>query len=153
MTEQERSSWGRRAAVLVTIMVGAVLVRSAIFHIENPYAHLSSIYAYRLTTPVVGVVVAATVPFLQLTLGAMLIAMPPARATALRWAAVLFSIFVATQLLTYLRGIDTSCGCFASANQTPIGIGSITLPASCAIAALWGSRLVVHGENIMEPRR
>ena len=123
--------------------IGAILIRSAVVHLENSYAFLASVYAYDLVGRKMGVGLAIVLPAVQLAIGAMLIFSPDSRWFSLRLSAVLFGTFTVVQIATLSRGLNIDCGCFGSSLPNPIGWTSISFVAALCLlsiaAATWGS--------------
>jgi putative oxidoreductase len=129
----------QRARIMIGIVargLGIVLVRSALYHIENNYAFLSSVYSFKIVTAGVGLAVAAFLPYLQLTLGVALVVAPRLWRSALWMTAVLFSVYATMQIVTLARGLNISCGCFGPSSDNPIGVMSLALAVGCAFAAI-----------------
>lgn len=135
-TKLERPRW---LALGLALGLGMVLIRSAMFHIENSYAFLLVIDSYRLLPSSAAAVAAAVVPYFQLTLGLMLLFFPKHWRTAFGWCAGLFLLFTLAQVFNYVRGLNISCGCFAPSDDNPIGLRSIGLAAGATVAAVIGA--------------
>jgi hypothetical protein len=114
-----------------TLVVAAVLLRSALFHLGNGYAFLSTIHAYRLSPAWLGTLAAGFLPVFQLTLGMALLFFPAHCRAALGYSSGLFLAFTFVQSITYLRGLDIACGCFGSLAESPIGPRSIAFAGTC----------------------
>ncbi|MEI7701899.1 MAG: MauE/DoxX family redox-associated membrane protein [Planctomycetia bacterium] len=134
---EEKDSLSRKWSVrLVAVTVGAILIRSAVRHLENSYAFLASIYSYDLVSRDIGVVMAVVLPATQLTLGLMLMFFQDMRRFALLFSAGLFGVFVTAQIVTLARGLNIDCGCFGSEMKNPIGWKSICLTAGLFIVSV-----------------
>lgn len=119
------------------MIVGAILIRSAVGHLENSYAFLASIYAYDLVSSGTGLILAASLPATQLTLGLMLLSFRNMRYFALTVSAVLFLLFSVVQGITLVRGLNIGCGCFGSSMPNPIGWQSLSFVVGlCFVSAL-----------------
>jgi hypothetical protein len=136
---------------LSALGLGAVLVRSSMFHIANSYAFLSAIYSYKLVTPLIAVISAAVLPYLQLTLGIILLFFPRRRCSAFAWSASLFLVYSAAQVFAYARGLNIACGCFSPSADDPIGIGSIGTAIGCACVAVAGTVLTLRSRDTAQP--
>lgn len=108
-----------------TMCIGAVLVKSAILHLQNSYAFLASVYSYDLMSPNLGVLVAALLPSIQLALGVMLLFFGDRRVVGLICCALMFLSFSVIQMITLWRGLNISCGCFGASIENPVGPASI----------------------------
>ena len=132
---------GVRKAVgaIFAVACGLVLVRSAMFHLGNPFGFLATVYSYDLLSQATGVVVAAVLPAAQLVLGLLLVLFAEYRKTSMKFAAWLFVGLAVVQLVTLYRGLNITCGCFGpSVEENPIGPSSIGLAAGCAVLAFLG---------------
>jgi len=67
------SSLGAIVSGITVLGLGTVLVIAAASKTWNPYSFLSGVYRYEIVGPPLGVVVAAFLPFLELTVGIMLL--------------------------------------------------------------------------------
>jgi hypothetical protein len=124
--------------------LGFILVRSAMFHVENSYAFLLSLDSYKLVPPAVALAAAALVPYFQLTVGVMLLFFPRSWPTAFGWCAGLGLLFTSAQVIDYARGLNIACGCFSPSDDNPIGIRSIGLAAGATVAAVAGTFLTAR---------
>lgn len=122
--------------------LGALLIRSSIFHVENGYAFLSAIYSYRLLPFSIGLLLAALLPSLQMALGITFFFLPKAWHTAFTSAAMLFLLYASAQTITYMRGLNITCGCFGPSADNPIGFWSIGLAWLCFSFSTAGALLV-----------
>jgi hypothetical protein len=142
LTPAIRRSWETRSycywlSAGIGYTIAAVLLRSAMFHVENNFAFLATLYAYT-GTPLFAIPVAAVLPYLQVTLGVMLLFFPPMRFWAFAHCTGLFLIFALAQASVYARGVTIDCGCFSPAADTHIGLRSISIALGCALASLAG---------------
>ncbi|QDT98560.1 MauE/DoxX family redox-associated membrane protein [Gimesia aquarii] len=122
----------------IAVVLGVTLIRSSLFHVENNYAFLLSIYSYQIVDSKTGMFIAGFVPYLQLTIGLILLLFPRLWLAAFQFATILFLGYTTLQIITYFRGLDISCGCFSPTAASPIGLASIGLAAACALAGLVG---------------
>ena len=114
-----------------------MLLISAHAHLFNGYQLLHSILEYRLIPTSLAVIVAALLPYLQLTLGVALLFLPSFRLYALALCVPVFAIFVFVQLSAHYRGLDISCGCFGS-DSTKIGWKSVGIAGAGFVLCLIG---------------
>lgn len=138
---KRRANIGRCMLRVIAVSLGAILVRSSVFHIENNYAFLSTIYSYQIVTPSLGFVMASVLPSLQLTLGMILLFAPPLWRIAFASSALLFLVYASAQTIVYARGLNIACGCFGSSVDNPIGVRSMTLVFTCLSMAIAGVAL------------
>lgn len=115
----------RLAGRLLTIgVVSGMLVFSALPHIANPYAFLSTVYSYQIVGKTLGVVVAITLPYIELVLGIALMFEAKLRRLAFLVCIPLFALFLGAQISAVARGLNIACGCFGSSTST---VGKSTL--------------------------
>ncbi len=125
--------------------LGFVLAYSSLAHLENPLAFLDTIYNYDMVGVETGAVIAAVLPFGQMSMAmALIFGLWPREAFGLSF--LLFGGFVAVQGLLYSRGQEISCGCFG-ANGLQIGWQSLAVTGSCMMAAAVGFLLSVGRNN------
>ncbi len=100
--------------VLVTrLVLGAMFIASSLPKIRLPYAFLSDVYGYELVGPKLGVLVAMTLPWLELFVGICLVGGVFVGGALLASTAMgaMFTFVLASALI---RKLDISCGCFSS---------------------------------------
>jgi dolichol-phosphate mannosyltransferase len=108
-------------------------------HVANKYLFLGTILDYQLVTPSLAVLTAAVLPWLHLTLSATLIAPGVSSRTPLIAATGLGLFFVVVQITVLIRGLPIDCGCFGGMTERPVGMTSIAVAASLALAGLSGT--------------
>jgi len=99
--------------VVVRLGLGAMFIASSLPKIRLPYAFLSDVYGYELVGPKLGVLVAMTLPWLELFVGICLVGGIFVGGALLASAAMgaMFTFALASALY---RHLDISCGCFSS---------------------------------------
>jgi len=117
------------------ILIGAVFLRSGLFHISNPYLFLSAIYDYELVGMLVGEAIAILLPFAELLLAMCLICRVMFRASLLL-GGMLLTIFSIAQLAALCRGLRIACGCFQSQENDVITISSLAFTIALSIVAV-----------------
>lgn len=98
--------------------------------IRQPYDFLSSVYNYELVGPKLGVLIAMTLPWLELLVGLCLLGgifVSGALLTSIGMAAM-FTFVLASALY---RGLEISCGCFGVSDAEIISYS--TLIHACLI--------------------
>lgn len=126
----------------LSLIVGALFVRSTLTHLANPYFFLSSIHGYKLVGPTLAMALALVLPFLQLTIACCLLGrffQPPAFGIA----ALLFATYSVAQGTALWRGLNVSCGCFGATDSSPVTLGTlvfVVILSLCCAAASWCSR-------------
>jgi len=103
---------------LLTLRVGLglVFIYAGILKIRDPIAFAGSVAAYKLLPYLLNYLVAATIPWVELTCGVFLIIGYRVRAAAGITAAmnILFIVLLAS---TIMRGLDIDCGCFRQGGE------------------------------------
>jgi len=92
-------------------VVGIVFIQSAMSKIYSPYNFLAIIYGYEIVSPSQGLCIAYTFPWLELTLGMLLLSQSFLRTTWLLVTAML-AIFVVARLMVISSGLSIPCGCY-----------------------------------------
>lgn len=116
------------------------LLTSSLVHARNPYAFLSSIYAYEIVGPRAGLLIAFLLPAVLGVSGVGLLSGKLARGGYLCTLASLL-LFAVAQVSAWARGIAISCGCFGADDSSPIGFGSLGLLTFLIGTALLGLSL------------
>lgn len=92
-------------------VVGIVFVQSALSKIYSPYSFLTIIYGYEIVTPTQGLFIAHTLPWLELTLGMLLLSQSFLRMAWLL-ATTMLAVFVVARLTVISAGLSIPCGCY-----------------------------------------
>ncbi len=95
------------------LVVGGVFIWAAVLKIGDPLGFAQNIANYKLFPRFLDFFLALTLPWIEVTSGALLILGIWRRSSALISSALLGS-FIILVLTAVLRGIDTDCGCFGS---------------------------------------
>lgn len=107
-----RFEWSRGAFdLLARAVAGAVLLYAGIAKTLDPGAVLLALHAYRLVPAFLERPVAMGLPWLEITLGALLTAGLLTRVAGLA-AAVLSLAFIVAMAQAKARGLEIGCGCF-----------------------------------------
>jgi uncharacterized membrane protein YphA (DoxX/SURF4 family) len=101
---------------ILRLALGALLLYSGSAKIKAPYDFLAAVNGYQLTGPILTVIVAAVVPWLETAVGACLIAGVLTQG-AMIGAALLCGVFATAVGLAWLRGLHISCGCFGTSGR------------------------------------
>jgi hypothetical protein len=109
------------------LVVGLLLAASAYRHLDNPYFFLATIYSYQIVGERTGHYLASILPVVQLVITIALVFDNRARSTAFLLAMILFATFLGAQISALVRDLKISCGCFGSADDTPIGAKSLAV--------------------------
>lgn len=98
------------------IGLGLVFIYAGILKIRDPIAFAGSVAAYKLLPYFLNYLVAATIPWVEVTCGTLLVIGVRVRATAGIVAAMnILFIFLLTS--TIMRGLDIDCGCFRQGGE------------------------------------
>ena len=124
-----------------------MFVYSALPKIRQPYDFLASVYSYQLVGPTPGLIIATVLPWLELGIGICLIG-GMLLTGSLFISVCLASIFVSAIGSALYRGLDISCGCFAT--SAPDMISFLTLTRAICIMVL--SIFAYFGTILSAPR-
>jgi len=130
-----------RRAVAVVFHIGVCLSLAALFlrsgtgHLSNSYYFLSAVHRYELLGPASAQIVAAVIPFAELTVSVCLLSRVFVSG-ALLVSSALLSIFAFAQISALVRGLSISCGCFGAADDAAVGVASIAMVAGLLLAAI-----------------
>lgn len=102
--------------LILRIGLGLVFVYAGILKIRDPIAFAGSVAAYKLLPYFLNYLVAATIPWVELTCGILLIIGYKVRAAAGITAAMNI-LFIALLASTIMRGLDIDCGCFRQGGE------------------------------------
>ncbi|MRR53194.1 MAG: DoxX family membrane protein [Deltaproteobacteria bacterium] len=102
--------------LLLRVGLGLIFVYAGVLKIQDPIAFAGSVAAYKLLPYFFNYLVAATIPWVELTSGLLLIIGYRVQAAAGIIAAmnILFIVLLAS---TIVRGLDIDCGCFRQGGE------------------------------------
>jgi len=103
---------------LLTLRVGLglVFIYAGILKIRDPIAFAGSVAAYKLLPYFLNYLVAATIPWVELICGTLLIIGYRVRASA-GIVAAMNILFIVLLTSTIVRGLDIDCGCFRQGGE------------------------------------
>jgi putative oxidoreductase len=118
MTAARATAW---LAVPARWYVGVLFVGACLHKIADPRSFAVDVATYDILPLALVNVTAIVLPWVELVAGSMLLAGWRARAAALLVFGMML-VFIAALVVALARGLDMSCGCFASqgANEDPI---------------------------------
>ena len=121
---------------LLRVGLGALMLVPGVLKMLDPTSFATEIHNYQLF-PALAPVLAAALPAVEITLGAVLLAgtRPWVRAGALG-SAVLLAVFTVAVTSVVARGINISCGCFGAGSGP---ISALTLLRDLALLAASGA--------------
>jgi putative oxidoreductase len=117
--------------VLLRLTLGGLLALAGILKLRDPTAFATEIANYQFF-PAVAAYLAATLPMLEVVIGAGLILLPLAwRRPAAALALGLFGMFTVAVASAYFRRINIDCGCFGTGGGP---IDALTLARNLALS-------------------
>ena len=123
MTRARTAVW---LAVPARWYLGLVFVGACLHKIADPRSFALDIATYDILPLVLVNLTAITLPWIELTAGAMLLAGWRVRAASLLVAGMMM-VFLGALTIALGRGLDMSCGCFASQGAEENPISSLTI--------------------------
>ncbi len=108
------------------LYLGAVFLLACWHKVLDPGAFALDVATYQVLPLSLVNLVAVTLPWVEMGAGLMLVAGLRARAGALLCAAMMV-VFLAALVSALARGLDMSCGCFASQTAEEDPISSLTV--------------------------
>ncbi len=102
--------------LILRVGLGLVFIYAGFLKIRDPIAFAGSVAAYKLLPYFLNYLVAATIPWVELTCGLLLITGYKVRAAA-GIAAAMNILFIALLASTIMRGLDIDCGCFRQGGE------------------------------------
>jgi uncharacterized membrane protein YphA (DoxX/SURF4 family) len=132
MTAPKIAGW---LAVPARWYLGLLFVGACLHKIADPYAFAVDVATYGILPLAVVNLVAITLPWVELGAGGMLIAGWRVRAAALLVAGMI-AVFAVALIVALARGLDMSCGCFASQGAQDDPISRLTVLRDLAWFAL-----------------
>lgn len=100
-------------ALAARLYLGLVFIAASLHKIAHPYAFAVDVATYGILPLALVNPLALVLPFVEVLAGAMLVAGLRVRAAALLVAGMMV-VFIVALSLALARGLDISCGCFAS---------------------------------------
>ena len=132
MTASRVAGW---LAVPARWYLGVLFVGACLHKIADPRSFAVDIATYDILPLVLVNVAAITLPWVELAAGAMLLAGFRTRAAALLIAGMMV-VFMTALMIALARGLDMSCGCFASQGTEHDPISRLTVLRDLAWLAL-----------------
>ena len=111
MAGAQRKEPMKAAVFVVRVLLGGVLLAAGALKVGHPAELAASIASFRLLPPAVVGPLALALPYVELLLGAYLVAGLFTRATA-TFAALQFVCYAGAIASALLRHIPANCGCF-----------------------------------------
>lgn len=123
-----------RLLFLIRLALAVILAWAGLLKVLDPAAFAQNILNFRLVSTPLAAALALYIPWLELLIAAALL-LPRLRTGATLLTALLFTLFAVLWIVTGLRGIDVTCGCFGgSGGHAPTAQGFLRalLPALAA---------------------
>ncbi len=147
--------------VVVRIGLGCMFLWSSLPKIRQPYDFLSDVYNYELVGPKLGLLVAMTLPWMELLVGICLIGGVFVGGALLASAGMgaMFTFVIASALY---RGLEISCGCFSTSSADQVSYLTLvraaiilvtSLAAYLAVVFLGPQTEVERPSGVRSPRR
>lgn len=104
------------ADVLLRLALAGILIAASADKMLHPQSFAAVVRDYRILPPALVNLTAIVLPWLELTLGVLLLAGRMRLGTLLLVNALLLT-FLAALVTNYFRGIDVGCGCFSTTRE------------------------------------
>lgn len=101
------------AAVVIRVLIGIILIYAAIPKLSFPERFLNTVMMYNIAPSGVNILIAATLPWLELLIGVCLI-LGIAVQGAIAASAGLFITYSVALVSVHHRGLAFDCGCFGT---------------------------------------
>jgi hypothetical protein len=121
--------------VLARTALGAVFVWSAMYKLRWPYMFLANVYDYEVLGPQSGILIAMTLPWIELLVGMCLLGNLLTKGAVLL-ATAMMGVFVFLHASVIQRGLAISCGCFSGSAAEPVSYSSLI--RNCVLLLLCG---------------
>jgi uncharacterized membrane protein YphA (DoxX/SURF4 family) len=121
----------RILAWICRLGLGVVFVAAGYTKLKSPFLFEMAVDAYRILPPFGVIVVARSLPWLEIVLGLLLLAGWKLRYFS-SFAALLVGFFVGVMAYTFSRGVEANCGCFGFGEK----ISPLTLARDSVFLAL-----------------
>ncbi len=117
---------GPSLALLFRVVLGVVFIAAALPKIADPLGFANAIANYHIVPMALINLLAITLPWIEIVVGAALVLGLSSRANLLTVFALLI-IFIVAISITMSRGLDISCGCFSVATNKAASMTRSTL--------------------------
>ncbi len=125
------------------LFLGGILIYAGTTKIANPLQFAAAVEGYQILTSNGVIWVVKILPWMEIVLGILLIIGIQVRYTA-GLIGLLLAFFITVMLVTYLRGIETDCGCYGVGEKisplTLVRDASFILPALFLVIRPWLER-------------
>lgn len=111
-------------SVLARTVLGGIFIWGAIHKIKWPYLFLGNVYDYEIVGPQFGILIAMTLPWIELFVGVCLLGNILTKG-AILIATGMMGLFVFLHAYVIYEGLSISCGCFSVSYADPVGYLSL----------------------------
>jgi len=111
-------------SVWARTVLGGIFIWSAIYKIKWPYIFLGNVYDYEIVGPQFGILIAMTLPWIELFLGVCLLGNLLTKG-AILIATGMMGLFVFLHAYVIYKGLAISCGCFSVSDVQPVSYLSL----------------------------
>jgi putative oxidoreductase len=126
------------------LLLGAMFVYAGYAKLRDPFLFEMAVDGYQLLPPAGVIIVARTLPWLEVALGLLLWTGWKLRYSA-SFTSLLLGAFLVTMGITYARGIEAACGCFGTSEpispRTLARDSLIFIVAAVLAGRAWRDRL------------
>lgn len=122
--------------LLVRLVLVTAFLLAAIPKIQDPVAFAGSVESYQIITGLAVLWVALVLPWLELVIGLGLL-IPKIRRASSLLIILLLIIFVGLHVSAWVRGLDISCGCYATESVSSNYFFLISRNCALLIAAVF----------------
>ena len=141
---RSRVAWVVVISEFIRLTLASVLLCSGLAKLRAPYEFLGSIYGYELTGPLLSLVIATVLPWLEVIVAICLWGKLLYRG-ALIVAVMLTFMFSSVLGIALYRQLDISCGCFMASDK--ISYMSLARSVALLVAAIVGLWLAIRARK------
>lgn len=127
---------------VIRILLGVIFILSSIPKIKQPYDFLASVYNFELVGPKLGMMVAMTLPWLELFAGICLIGGIFVSGAFLVCSAM-GAMFVYVIISALVQGLEISCGCFGASSTDTVNYNTLIRAGAILIFAIAGYLMLI----------
>jgi hypothetical protein len=139
---------GQHALIhLSRLLIGGILLVSAVTHLQTPFRFLDSVLKYELVSGVLGRSVAILIPHLQLIVASCLLCGIFLRGS-LGLAGLLFALFAFAQSSVLVRGMTIDCGCLGGVHH-PVSFLGVSIVSVLCFTSFWAYCCLNRQANIL----
>jgi len=129
------------------IALGLFFVVSGALKLQSPIEFYDAVYSFRLINDPLISLTALAVPTFEVVVG-LLVVFGVWKQTAMTWLLGSLVFFTALILLSWLRGLDITCGCFGGTGDTNYPVKLLQNAALISVSAWVWWKVYLIGENV-----